>query len=219
LAGLDKIAIFYQKDSFGEDAVQGVYKVFKQAGQVPAFTQALDRDKPQYAEMTAKLVAIKPLAIIIIASPSSVIEGIRVFRKAGILSTVATLSNNASSGFSKALGDNARGVIVSQVFPSERRLALPLIASAARLAAAQKPVPTLTPAIIEGFTAAKVLVAGLQRAAKDNKGITRASLQRSLDSFNRLDIGGVEISFSPTDHTGLDFADLSILSESGEFRR
>lgn len=219
LAGLDKIAVFYQKDSFGEDAIQGVYKVFKEAQIAPLLVQGLDRDKPEYAAMIPKLSALKPLSVIIIASPSSVIEGVRVLRKAGIFSTVATLSNNASSGFSKALGENGRGVIVSQVFPSERRLALPLIASAARLAATQNPVPQLTPAMIEGFAAAKVLVIGLKRAAKDNKSITRASLQRALDSFNRVDIGGLEISFSPTDHSGLDFADLSILSEGGEFRR
>jgi ABC-type branched-subunit amino acid transport system substrate-binding protein len=219
LAGLDKIAIFYQKDSFGEDAIQGVYKIFKDARQVPTFVQGLDRDKPEYQEMIPKLLALKPLSVIIIASPSSVIEGVRVLRAAGILSTIATLSNNASSGFAKALGENGRGVIVSQVFPSERRLALPMIASAARLAAAQNPAPTLTPALIEGFAAARVLVAGLKRAAKDNKTITRTNLQRALDTFSRVDIGGLEVSFSPTDHTGLDFADLSILSEGGEFRR
>ena len=54
-----------------------------------------------------------------------------------------------------------------------------MIAEASRLAATQK-VSQLTPAMIEGFAAAKVLVAGLRRAEKENKVITRQSLKRGL---------------------------------------
>jgi branched-chain amino acid transport system substrate-binding protein len=158
------------------------------------------------------------LNILIIGSSASVAEGVKALRKAGSIATVATLSNNAASGFIKALGDNATGVIVSQVFPSERRLAAPMIAEAVRLATAQK-ITRITPAMIEGFAAAKVLVTGLRRAQADSKEVTRVSLKRALESFNRVDIGGLEVSFSPTDHTGLDFADLSIISSDGSFRR
>lgn len=218
LAGLDKVVVLYQKDSFGEDAVEGALKVFKEAGVKPAITQSLDRDKPDYAALIPKLVESKPMAVIIIASPSSVITGIKAMRAAGVMATIATLSNNASSGFTTALGAVGKGVIVSQVFPSERRLALPLIASAARLAEAKK-IPELTPAMVEGFSAAKVLVAGLRRAEKDHKVITGVSLKNALESLQRVDIGGIEISFSPTNHSGLDFADLSIIGDGGVFRR
>lgn len=218
LAGLDKVVVLHQKDSFGEDAVEGSLKVFKEAGIKPLISQAMDRDKPEYAALIPKLLETKPMAVIIIASPSSVIAGVKAMRAAGVMATIATLSNNASSGFSNALGPVGKGVIVSQVFPSERRLALPLIASAARLAEAKK-IPELTPAMIEGFSAAKVLVAGLRRAEKENKVITGVRLKNALESLQRVDIGGVEISFSPGNHSGLDFADLSIIGEGGAFRR
>ena len=139
-------------------------------------------------------------------------------RAAGLKATVATLSNNAAGGFITGLGPDAGSVIVSQVFPSERRLAVPMIAEASRLAAAQK-VTHLTPAMIEGYAAAKVLVAGLRRAEKENKVVTRLSLKRALESLDRFDIGGLEISYSATDHTGLDFADLSMIGPDGTFRR
>jgi ABC-type branched-subunit amino acid transport system substrate-binding protein len=93
-----------------------------------------------------------------------------------------------------------------------------MIAEAARLAATQK-APPLTPAMIEGFAAAKVLVAGLRRAEKEGKVITRQSLKRALESLDRFDLGGMEISYSPSDHTGLDFADLSMVGSDGTFRR
>lgn len=218
LTGLDKVALLYVNDSFGEDAVQGAMRVFKQAGVTPAMIQSVDREKPDYAPLIAKLSELKPLGVIIIASPNSVIAGVKAMRAAGLRATVATLSNNAAGGFITGLGNDAGSVIVSQVFPSERRLAVPMIAEASRLAAAQK-VTQLTPAMIEGFAAAKVLVAALRRAEKENKVITRLSLKRALESLDHLDLGGLEISYSPTDHTGLDFADLSIIGADGTFRR
>ena len=218
LTGLDKVALLYVNDSFGEDAIQGAMKVFKQASVTPALVQSFDRDKPDYASVIPKLTQLKPLGIVIVGSPTSVAAGIKAIRAAGLRATVATLSNNAAAGFVTALGEDASSVIVSQVFPSERRLAVPMIAEASRLAAAQK-VTQLTSAMIEGFAAAKVLVAGLRRAEKESKVITRQSLKRGLESLERFDIGGLEISYSASDHSGLDFADLSMIAADGSFRR
>ena len=41
----------------------------------------------------------------------------------------------------------------------------------------------------------------------------------ALEGMQKFDLGGLEVSYSPTDHTGLDFADLSIISADGRFRR
>jgi len=218
LTGLDKVALIYVNDSFGEDAIQGAMRVFKEAQVTPKMVQAVDRDKPDYASLMPKLTELKPLGVIIVASPTSVTAGVHAMRAAGLRATVATLSNNAAGGFVTALGRDAGSVIVSQVFPSERRLAVPMIAEASRMAAAQKAGP-LTPAMIEGFAAAKVLVAGLRRAERESKVITRVSLKRALESLDHFDIGGLEVTYSPTDHTGLDFADLSIIGADGTFRR
>lgn len=218
LTGLDKLALLYVNDSFGEDAIQGAMKVYKEASATPAMVQAVDREKPNYAALIPKLTEVKPLGVLIIGSPTSVTAGIHAMRAAGLKATVATLSNNAAGGFITGLGPDPGSVIVSQVFPSERRLAVPMIAEASRLAAAQK-VAHLTPAMIEGYAAAKVLVAGLRRAERENKVITRGSLKRALESLERFDIGGLEISYSASDHTGLDFADLSMIGPDGTFRR
>jgi branched-chain amino acid transport system substrate-binding protein len=218
LTGLDKVALLYVNDSFGEDAIQGAMRVFKEASVTPAMVQKVEREKPNYAALIPKLTELKPLGVFIIGSPTSVAAGVQAMRAAGLRATVATLSNNAAGGFVTALGPDPGSVIVSQVFPSERRLAVPMIAEASRLAAAQK-VAQMTPAMIEGFAAAKVLVAGLKRAEKDSKVITRQSLKRALESLERYDIGGLEISYSASDHSGLDFADLSIIGADGTFRR
>jgi len=220
---LDTVALCYVDDSFGNDALQGALKVFKEGGMTPKVSEAIDKAKPDYTACVQKIVANKQLGAVLIGTPVSVAAGVKALRAAGSSAAVATLSNNAASGFIKELGPQATGVIVSQVFPSERSLATPMIAEASKLAAA-KNVNQLTPAMIEGFAAAKVLVIALKKASADGKGpITRASIKKALESFNHVDIGGglggAGLSYSPTDHSGLEYVDLSYIGPDGTFRR
>jgi hypothetical protein len=59
------------------------------------------------------------------------------------------------------MGDHARGTIVTQVFPYERSLQAPIVKEASDLAA-KASVGDVTPATLEGFAGAKVLVEGLR---------------------------------------------------------
>ena len=181
----------------------------------PVVYEKYDRAKPDFSAIVPKIVAADAQAVLVLGSGTAVIDAMKAVRAAGSRAQLLTLSNNASGGFVKALGPLARGVVVSQVFPSERSLATPMIKEASELAKA-KGIPELTPAMIEGFAAAKVLVEGLRRAGKNP---TRTGLQAALESIKRFDIGGLEISYSPTSHTGRDYADLSIIGADGRFKR
>ena len=220
---LDTVALCYVDDSFGTDALQGALKVFKEGNAKPVVSEAIDKAKPDYTTCVRKIIANKQLGAVFIGTPVSVAAGVKALRAAGSNITVATLSNNAASGFIKELGPQATGVVVSQVFPSERSLATPMIAEASKLAAA-KDISQLTPAMIEGFAAAKVLVVALRKAAADNKGpVTRPSVKKALESMKDVDIGGgrggASLSYSPTDHSGLEYVDLSYIGPDGTFRR
>ena len=43
--------------------------------------------------------------------------------------------------------------------------------------------------------------------------------RKALEGFRKVDLGGLELSYSPTDHSGLDYVDLSIIGADGRFRR
>ena len=71
--------------------------------------------------------------------------------------------------------------------------------------------------MIEGFAGAKVLVEGLRRAGPTaDAGARRGGVEQPRTSY---DLGGMEVSYSAADHTGLDFVDLSIVREDGDFMR
>lgn len=212
--GVNRIAVVYADDSFGTDGLEGARKGFKKAGIEPVEVIKADRLKPDYQTMIPALTSKDAQAVVWIASGNAVADGVKALRAAKSAAWVVTLSNNASSGFIKSLGDSARGVIVTQVFPYERSYAYAFIKEAMGLAK-QKNVE-LTPAMLEGYAAAKVLVEALRRAGPNP---TRQKLFTALEGMHNFDIGGLEITYTPTSHTGLDFADLSIIGQDGKFKR
>src|SRR5262249_21497150 len=148
-------------------------------------------------------------------SAGAVSDGVKAVRAAGSRAQIVTASNNASGGFIKQMGEYARGTIVTQVFPYERSLQAPIVKEANDLAV-KAGMAEVTPARLEGFAGAKVLVEALRRAGPNP---TRAKLQAALNGFSKVDIGGLEVSYSATDHSGLRYADLSIINAEGKFRR
>ena len=211
--GMNKLAVVHVDDSFGLDGLAGAQKGLTAAGLTPAVLAKFDRAKPDFSKIAPAIAQSGAQAVLMIASGSAVVDGLKALRAAGSSAQVVTLSNNASGGFIKSLGENARGVIVSQVFPHS--IAYGLVKEAQDLARA-KGAGEVSPAMLEGFAAAKVLVEALRRAGPKP---TRERIQTALESLSKFDIGGLEVNFSPQDHTGLDFADLAIITADGRFRR
>jgi len=202
-------------DSFGADGVAGAQKGLAQARLEPVVLEKFNRAQPDFAPPAAKIAQAQAQAVMIIGSGTTVVDGYAALRKAGSTAQLVALSNNASNGFIKSLGEHARGVIVSQVFPNERSLGYPMVREAIELNKARGQ-GDVSPAMLEGFAAAKVLVEGLRRAGPKP---TREKIQTALESIQQLDLGGLFVSYGENDHTGLDFADLSIIGADGKFRR
>ena len=42
---------------------------------------------------------------------------------------------------------------------------------------------------------------------------------QALDTLGRYDLGGLALEYTPARHSGLEYADLSIVAANGKFRR
>ncbi len=213
--GLTRIALVHVDDSFGADCAIGAQKGFERAKTKPLFVDKFDRVKPDFAAIAANAAKGEAQAVFLIGSAGAVADGTKAIRAAGSRAQIVTVSNNASGGFIKQMGEYAYGTIVTQIFPYERSLSAPIVKEANDYAKASG-VGEVTPAMLEGYAGAKVLVEGLRRAGANP---TRAKLQQALETFRKVDIGGLEVSYSATNHSGLDYADLSIIDHDGKFRR
>lgn len=213
--GSGRIAVIYRDDSFGDDALIGLNAGFKKYQLVPILISKFDKNKPDLAPSIAEAVKREADHLIFIGGISEVNQGVRALRLAGSRARVYTPSNNAATGFIKALGEHAAGVVVSQVFPYERSIKHGITREMLALGKDQG-VTDISPAMMEGFAASKVLVEGLRRASPNP---TREKLRAALETMKNFDIGGLTVSYSPSDHTGIEFVDLSIIASDGKFRR
>jgi branched-chain amino acid transport system substrate-binding protein len=212
LIGIERIAIIQAGDGFGADVAAGAAKGFAAVARKPVLLEKFDRSAPVFAPIASKVVKANAQAVLFIGSGDEVANGLASLRAAGSRAQVITMSNNASAGFVKSLKEHAAGTIVTQVFPS---LSAPIVKEAYDLARA-KGMVEVTPAMLEGYAGAKVLVEGLKRAGPNP---TRLKLRDALEGMQQVNIGGLEVSYGPKDHTGVEFADLSIIGRDGKFRR
>ena len=212
---LQRIAVVHVDDSFGEDCLAGAMKGFDRLKFQPVTVIKADRAKPDYAAIVPELVAAKAQAVIWIGSSVAVSGGVKALRAAGSAAQVVTVSNNASGGFIKQLGDAAHGVIVTQVFPNVRAMGYGINREADALVKAKGDV-ALSPQMMEGFAGATVLAQALRRAGPKP---TRERIVAALGNMSHYDLGGLELGFGPGDRTGLNFVELSIIGSDGRFRR
>ena len=215
LIGIERIAVLRVDDSFGADASAGAAKGFAALDKKAVLDEKFNRSKPDFSAIAPKVAQADARAVLFIGSGAAVADGTKAIRAAGSKAQIVTLSNNAAAGFIKLMAENAHGTIVTQVFPNERSVATPLVKEALELAKA-KGIDGVSPAMLEGVAAAKVLVEGLRRAGANP---TREKLVAALNTLRKFDLGGMELSYSPIDHTGLDFTDLSIIGADGKFKR
>src|SRR2546422_629918 len=69
---------------------------------------------------------------------------------------------------------------------------------------------------IEGFVVARVFVEGLKRAGRN---LTRETFIDTVESMQDVDVGGFYVSYSPKNHAGSKFVDLTIIAREGKFLR
>lgn len=215
VVGVTQIAVVYVDDSFGNDIIEGANRGFEREQLKASAIIRADRAKPDLKGIVDAIVKSNAQAVLWVGTSAAVSEGVKALRTAGSGAQVITLSNNASAGFVSQLGPLAHGVIVTQVFPSERNLGYAVVREAQELAraAGQK---ELSPIFLEGYVGAKVLVEALRRAGPRP---TRQSLVKALDNMHHYDVGGLEIGYTPDNHNGMDFVELSIIGPDGKFQR
>ena len=136
-------------------------------------------------------------------------------RKAGYGGSFYNVSFVGTQAQSDELGQEGAGVVVSQVMPSPYNAARPIAREFVDAVKAAGKDAQVNFSSMEGYLAARVLVEGIKRAGAK---ATRDSLITGLESIGTQSIGGFNVSFSPTDHVGSSFVELSMLMGGGRIR-
>jgi ABC-type branched-subunit amino acid transport system substrate-binding protein len=214
--GLNKIAVFYQNDSYGKAGLEGVVRALKERELAPIALGTVERNTVEVTQAVKDIVSKMPNAIVQISAYKSCAAFIRQARKAGYNGTFYNVSFVGTQALADELGMEGRGIMISQVMPYPFSPTTPIareFLEAVRKAGGDAQANYSS---MEGYLAAKVLTEGFKRAGKV---ATRDSLIAGLESIQNASFGGFAVDFGPKDHVASSFVDMSMLTGDGKVRR
>jgi ABC-type branched-subunit amino acid transport system substrate-binding protein len=219
----DRIAVFAQKDSYGDAGHAGVVKQVQTYGVSPEKILRVGYERntvvvePAVQEILRHKDRVK--AIIMVPTYKPAAKFIKLLRDEQVDVTFGIVSFVNS----EALADEFRkiglryadGVIVSQVVPYFKYLAA---GGNEYEACMQKhfsgqPLSFIS---LEGFLAAQVFVEGLERSGRN---LTTETMVEALESIRELDLGiGIRLAFGPAEHQACHQVWVTKLDGNGNYR-
>jgi branched-chain amino acid transport system substrate-binding protein len=212
-SGLRRIAVFYQNDAYGQAGLEGVNRALTRRSLQTVALGMVERNTTNVADAVKTINAAQPEATVMISAYTSVAEFVRQMKAAGSVAQFCNVSFVGSTALAEALGADGRGVMIAQVVPFPWSPLTPITKEYLDLVKRAGNVD-VNFSSLEGFISAKVLVEGLRRAGKD---LTRAKFITAMESMSDYEIGGFAVRFSPDNHNGSHYVDLSMIGRDGKF--
>ena len=210
--GEKRLGFLYSPGANGEKHLANVRKLLAARGETLTLALPLD-PKISPEELAQRISAAKVDAVFNHGSYSTIAAIFKADRRLD-RQTKFMAVNSGAQQMVKLLGEDARNLIFTQVvpFPWART---PAIVRDYRIALEQAD-PKAEPSFssLEGYINARVLTMALERAGPR---VTRASLMSAMESMRDVDLGGIRLRYSPTEHTGLSYVDTVVVKSNGQF--
>ena len=214
--GIKRFSIVHYEDVVGKENYAAVDRALKSRNLAVVSVAAFkDRAKPDIETGVKDVIKGDPEVIILTTLYKATSDFVKLARKSGSLAQMVSNSFPGSTPLANELGKEGVGVVVAQVVPSPSRMTLPIVveyrAAVEKLLGRQEYSFTS----LEAYISAKVTVEAMRRAGAN---LSRESLLRALDSMSSYDAGGYMMSFSPTNHNGSNYVDLTIIGRDLKFK-
>ena len=211
--GLTKIALFYQNDAYGRAGLAGLERALRERKLNILIFGSTDRNSTNVASSAQTIAKSGAQAVLVSAGANTASAFIKEMKKQGSNAQFCLLSSVGAMTVAAQLGDEGRGVEVSQVVPLPFSDSEPL----GREYLKRIGGPTKASfASLEGYIAANVLVEGLKKAGKAP---TRESFIAALDKLGSVDLRGYRVKFSADNHNGSSLVELTVLGAGGNYKR
>jgi branched-chain amino acid transport system substrate-binding protein len=213
--GGKKISVFYQSDAYGEAGRKGTELALAKRALKIHSTGTVERNTIKVEDAVKTIHGSQPDAIVMVSAYTSIAAFVRAMQKAGSGATFYNVSFVGSKALADALGKDGAGVAISQVVPFPWGTGLPVVKEYQQLSK-KSGFTDYNFSALEGFLTAKVMVEGLKRTGKN---LTRESFIDTMEKMQDVDLGGFFVSYSPKNHAGSKFVDLTIIARDGKFQR
>jgi branched-chain amino acid transport system substrate-binding protein len=212
---VNKIAIFYQDDAYGRAGLSGFEKAMKKRGLPIVAEGTYERNTTAIKTALLALRKAQPEAVVMVGAYQPSAEFIKLARKIEFNPVFVNISFVGASALAKALGSEGAGVIVSQVVPFPWDASVKVIADYQAAITARDPKAAPEFVSLEGYLVGRLAVAALERTGAEP---TRAGLLRTIKESGTFDIGGLQMTYGPSDNEGLDKVFMTVIQPDGSFK-
>ncbi len=213
---LNRIAVFYQNDDYGKAGLAGVERAMQKRNLKIVATGTVERNTVDVAAAVKAIGNVDPQGVVMISAYTSCAAFIKAMRQAGYNPQFMNVSFVGSKALAHEAGPAGRGVGISQVVPFPWNLSAHVVKEYQQLLEASTGKQNFSFTSLEGFIAAKVLVEGLRRTGQD---LTRERFITAMEQLRDYDVGGFTVTFTPTDHSGSKFVELTVIGKDERFLR
>jgi len=211
--GNKNIAVFYQNDAYGQAGLKGVEIAMTRRNLKISALGTVERNTVKVEDAVKKINGAKPDGVVMISAYTSIAEFVSQMKKSGSAAQFHNVSFVGSKALADKMKDEGYGVAISQVVPYPWSPTVPVVKEYQQVLKTAGNTD-YNFSSLEGFIVAKVMVEGLKRAGRD---LTREKLIAALEGMSNVDIGGFNVNFSPTNHSGSKFVDLTMIGRGGKF--
>jgi ABC-type branched-subunit amino acid transport system substrate-binding protein len=213
--GVKRFAIVYYDDVVGRENLTAVERALKKRNLTVVSRAAFkDRAKPDIAAGVKTVAQGGPDVVILTTLYKATADFIKLAHASGMAAQMVSNSFPGANPLAKELGKQGFGVIVATVVPPPGNRALPVVqeyqAAIEKLLGRKEYSFTS----LESYIGAKVLVEALRRAGPR---LTREGFERELDALRDYDAGGYAVGFSPTNHNGSSYVELTVIGHDLKF--
>jgi len=216
--GLKRIAVIYNEDDYGKAGLDGVQRALKLPANkgVSLVAQAsVVRNTTDVKSAITTVLEQKPDVVVVISAYQTVAALVKGAQEQGYAGQFYNVSFVGTKALANALGKAGGGVIISQVMPYPYSGASPVVRDYQKLLKSDG-ITDFDYGSIEGYVAARVFVEGLKRAGRD---LTREKFVGALETMGNYDVGGFNVNFSPSNHVGSKFVEMTIINSNGQVIR
>lgn len=214
--GVKRFSVVHYDDVIGKENYTAVQRALKDRNLAVVSVAAFkDRAKPDIETGVNEVLKGNPEVIILTTLYKATSDFVKTARKAGSNAQMVSNSFPGSTPLAKELGSDGVGVVIAQVVPSPFGGSSAVVVAEYRAASEKllgKQEYSFTS--LESFIAAKVIVEAIRRAGPN---LSRETLMLALDNMSSYDAGGYFVSFSPKNHNGSRFVDLTIIGRNLKF--
>lgn len=213
---LSRIAVFYQNDALGK-ANADMFDALLKKNKMPPATMTSVEPHESYIGDANVSVAVQllgksnPQAVLMLTPYKPAAELVLQMKKAGLYPQFLAVSTVGTEQLTQLLGVNGRGIGISQVMPYPWDSSIPVVRSYQNLMTAEDKTAAFSYSGLEGYMMSRVMIEGLKRAGKN---LTREKLIEVMDGLN-LNLGGYHVAYSPDNHDGSKFVELTVTSIGG----